>query len=281
VGTYPWHGLHFGNGVRVGNKSEACTARVDDFVRGHSQIVGQVAQNAENGHSRQQRSESVESGDDQSVSVDVMVEGVVRREHDDGAESDVQREETLSDGGVPDLKRSNRHNMSKMSVVTYVRLGEFRPVRFDEVVHALGGALQCGGSDQQRDHDDVRKQRQEVGGFAGTLHPSDRHQERDDPRDEQAQRQSPLRHADPVAQVRDFLEHFLPEGGQQCNEAGAAMPTHVKNNSDELMVSRVSLVLSSPLAVASTHLLLMAFSSSVHSSWHVPHGRSPVNECTK
>ena len=96
-----------------------------------------------------------------------MPEFVVRRVRDETTEAHRQREEALSDGGVPD-----------------VGLDEFRPVWLYEEDDTVDGAFEGHRAYQQRDHYDVGEDCEEVGRLATTARASDEHTEDAQPGEE-------------------------------------------------------------------------------------------------
>lgn len=95
--------VEFGDGVWIGDErqSQAGIHYLHDVRVAH--LISEIAENAENCAASHQRGERVEQRDNVGVTVDVLVETIVRRVHDDVAEADGQREEALGDGVIPNL----------------------------------------------------------------------------------------------------------------------------------------------------------------------------------
>lgn len=113
-----------------------------------------------------------------------MPEIVVRWIGDEATEADGQREEALSDGGVPDLG-----------------LKELAPVGFDEEKDAIHGALKRQSPGQQGYHDHVREEGKKVGRFAGTLHAPCQYPKYTKPGQQEAEAQMPIGQAQTVLDV--------------------------------------------------------------------------------
>lgn len=100
-----------------------------------------------------------------------MSEVIVWRVHDDTTEAHRQWKETLCNSRVPDL-----------------RIEQLLPIRFDEENDPVHSTIQGYRSDQQAYHDDVRKDREEIGRFPWALHATCQDSKYAAPRDEQANR---------------------------------------------------------------------------------------------
>jgi len=123
-----------------------------------------------------------------------VLEAVVRGIHDHRAEAHAEREERLSDGGVP-------HGWFE----------DLLPSRLEEKHDAVYCTVQRHRPDQKTDHDDVGEKGEKVGCLAGALDTLADYHVDEDPADQQGQDQLPRRHpesiSDPCFIKDDFPEH--------------------------------------------------------------------------
>jgi len=122
-----------------------------------------------------------------------VLEAIVRRVHDHRAEAHPQREEGLSDGGVP-------HRWFE----------DLLPGRLEEEHDAVYCTVQRHRPDQQADHDDVGEKGEEVGCLAGALHPLADYHVDEYPADQQGQDQPPRRQSESILDPC-FVKDGFPE----------------------------------------------------------------------
>ena len=150
--------------------------------------------------------------------VNSVSKGVIRRVGNDGTKSDLQREEALRHGGVP--------NLSRQKCV---------PLRPDEVENALAGAGQSNATHEQRDEDDVRKEGREIGlkttviscpanltrlihyHFAGGGDSFGQSGKDENPAEEETEREAPVRQSDAVVHVGQLSQDVRTGVDQNCN----------------------------------------------------------------
>jgi len=82
-----------------------------------------------------------------------MLEAIIRRVHGHRAEAHPQREERLSDGGIPDRW-----------------FEDLLPSRLEEERDAVYCTVQRHCPDQKTDHDDIGEKSEKVGRLASALH---------------------------------------------------------------------------------------------------------------
>lgn len=122
-----------------------------------------------------------------------MLKLIVRREHNDRTHSHGQRKEQL-------------HNR----LLPHLGVQQLAPLGSQQEPNAIGRALQRNGAHEQRDHNDVRKQRQEVGRLAGALHAPNDDEIDGCPRDQQTQDQFKIGRTKSAGHIVDLMQHFIP-----------------------------------------------------------------------
>ena len=131
--------IKLGQGGGVADEGEAGPG-VDHLTDRNSQLVSQTPEDGEDDEPGEEGGEGVGEADDESISVGVVSEVVVRSVGDESPEPGGEREEGLSDGSVPDLD-----------------VEELLPLRCDVEQDPVHSARQCQPLHQQGYQHDVRE----------------------------------------------------------------------------------------------------------------------------